>query len=71
MGIPGRDVSPGRDPSTYAILRATTQRNLFRVRLLNTEKESEKILAKRRIGMWVWLLARGARLFDWCKGLCH
>ncbi|MFZ0958247.1 MAG: hypothetical protein WAN60_18030 [Candidatus Sulfotelmatobacter sp.] len=31
--IPERDVFPGRDPSTYAILRATTQRNLFRVRL--------------------------------------
>jgi Tol biopolymer transport system component len=31
--IPERDVFPGRDPSTYAILRATTQRSLFRVRL--------------------------------------
>lgn len=31
--IPERDVFPGRDPSTYAILRANTQRNLFRVRL--------------------------------------
>jgi serine/threonine protein kinase len=31
--IPERDVFPGRDPSTYAILRATTQRNLYRVRL--------------------------------------
>ncbi len=31
--IPERDVFPVRDPSTYGILRATTQRNLFRMRL--------------------------------------
>jgi serine/threonine protein kinase len=31
--IPERDVFPGRDPSTYVILRTTTQRNLYRVRL--------------------------------------
>lgn len=29
--IPERDVFPGRDPSTYAIQRTATQRNLYRV----------------------------------------
>jgi serine/threonine protein kinase len=29
--IPDEDVFPGRDPSTYAVSRATTQRNLYRV----------------------------------------
>jgi serine/threonine protein kinase/Tol biopolymer transport system component len=31
--IPYRDVFPGRDPSVYAFIRRTTQRNLYRVRL--------------------------------------
>ncbi|HEY2546826.1 MAG TPA: protein kinase [Candidatus Acidoferrum sp.] len=31
--IAERDVFPGRDPSTYAIQRTATQRNLYRVRL--------------------------------------
>jgi hypothetical protein len=29
--LPEADVFPGRDPSTYALSRATTQRNLYRV----------------------------------------
>ena len=31
--IPYRDVFPGGDPSVYAFVRRTTQRNLYRVRL--------------------------------------
>jgi len=31
--IPYSDVFPGRDPSVYAFVRSTTQRNLYRVRL--------------------------------------
>jgi Tol biopolymer transport system component len=33
LEIPQKDVFPGSDPSTYAVSRTTTQRNLYRVRL--------------------------------------